>query len=80
MHLTRRLILVLGTAALPLFADSKADPINKDGSGVAIKGYDPDLETSVRAANEPSISNGNSGSVSISVVGAFAHVKMPPAE
>jgi hypothetical protein len=28
-------------AALPLFAGSKADPINKDGSGVAIEGYDP---------------------------------------
>ena len=41
MHTTRRLILALGTAALPLFADSKADPINEDGSGVAIKGYDP---------------------------------------
>jgi hypothetical protein len=38
----KRLILALGiAAALPLFADSKADPINKDGSGVAIKGYDP---------------------------------------
>ena len=42
MHITRRLILTLGiAAALPLFGDSKADPINKDGSGVAIKGYDP---------------------------------------
>src|SRR6516225_3053661 len=75
MHITRRLILALGTAALSLFADSKADPINQDGSGVAIQGYDPDLEASVRAANEPSISNDNSGSASISVVGAFAHVK-----
>ena len=74
MHITSH-VSSLGTAALPLFADSKADPINKDGSGVAIKGYDPDLEASVRAANEASIRNGNSGSVSISVVGAFAHVK-----
>ena len=42
MHTTRRLILALGIAAvLPLFAASKADPINKDGSDVAIKGYDP---------------------------------------
>jgi YHS domain-containing protein len=42
MHLTRRLILTLAiTAALPIFAQSKADPVNKDGSGVAIKGYDP---------------------------------------
>jgi len=42
MHTTRRLILALGmAAAMPLFAASKADPINKDGSGVAIKGYDP---------------------------------------
>ena len=55
--------------------DSKADLINKVGSGVAIKGYDPDFEASVSAANEPSIRNGNSGSVSISVVGAFAHLK-----
>ena len=28
-------------AALPVFAASQADPVNKDGSGVAIKGYDP---------------------------------------
>src|SRR5215510_7809465 len=42
MHAKKSLILALGiAAALPLFADSKADPINKDGSGVAIKGYDP---------------------------------------
>ena len=27
-------------AALPVFAASKSDSINKDGSGVAIKGYD----------------------------------------
>ena len=65
----------VGTAALPLLAGSKADPIDEDGSGVAIQGYDPDLEASVKAAKEPSISNGSSGSVSISVVGAFAHVK-----
>ena len=42
MHTTRRLILALGmAAAMPLFADSKSDPINKDENGVAIKGYDP---------------------------------------
>jgi YHS domain-containing protein len=42
MQTTRRFALVLGlAAALPLLGDSKADPINKDGSGVAIKGYDP---------------------------------------
>lgn len=42
MQTRKRFILALGiAAALPLFADSKADPINKDGSGVAIKGYDP---------------------------------------
>ena len=41
MH-TRRLILTIGmAAALPLLGDSKAEPINKDRSGVAIKGYDP---------------------------------------
>jgi hypothetical protein len=27
-------------AMLPLFAASKADPINKDGSGIASNGYD----------------------------------------
>ena len=33
---------MLGMAAvLPAFAQSKVDPVNKDGSGVAIKGYDP---------------------------------------
>ena len=42
MNITRRLVLTLGmVAALPVFAASKSDPINKDGSGVAIKGYDP---------------------------------------
>jgi YHS domain-containing protein len=42
MQITRRLILTLGiAAALPAFAGSKADPINKDGGGIAIKGYDP---------------------------------------
>ena len=42
MQTRKRFILALGiAAALPLFAESKADPINKDGSGVAIKGYDP---------------------------------------
>ena len=39
MQTKQRLMLALGiAAALPLFADSKADPINKNGSGVAIKG------------------------------------------
>jgi hypothetical protein len=28
-------------ATMPVFADSKADPINKESNGVAIKGYDP---------------------------------------
>jgi YHS domain-containing protein len=42
MHTRRRLIFTLGIAAtLPMFAQSKAEPIDKDGSGVAIKGYDP---------------------------------------
>ena len=42
MHTTRRFALMLGMAAvLPAFAQSKVDPVNKDGSGVAIKGYDP---------------------------------------
>jgi len=32
MQIRKRFILALGIpAALPLFADSKADPINKDG-------------------------------------------------
>src|SRR5947209_987974 len=42
MQMTRRVALMLGLAAmLPAFAQSKVDPVNKDGSGVAIKGYDP---------------------------------------
>ena len=42
MLITRRLTLTLGiAAALPVFAASKADAINQDGRGVAIKGYDP---------------------------------------
>ena len=41
MHISRRFIIALGVAAaLPVFADSKADPINKSSNGVAIKGYD----------------------------------------
>ena len=41
MNITRRLILTLGIAAtLPVFAASKADAINKNSGGVAIKGYD----------------------------------------
>ena len=42
MQITRRLILTFTVvAALPAFGGSRVDPINKDGSGVAIKGYDP---------------------------------------
>ena len=41
MHMTGRIVLMLGMAAsLPMFAESKSDPINKDSAGVAIKGYD----------------------------------------
>jgi YHS domain-containing protein len=31
----------MGVTLLPVFAGSPADPVNKNGSGVAIKGYDP---------------------------------------
>jgi hypothetical protein len=42
MKITRRLLLTVAlAAALPVFAQSKSDSINKDGSGVAIKGFDP---------------------------------------
>jgi len=42
MNLTRRFLLIVSlVAAAPVFAAGKADPINKDGSGIAIKGYDP---------------------------------------
>src|SRR5437016_4674828 len=42
MYTTGRLVLTLVmTAALPVLAASKSDPINKDGGGIAIKGYDP---------------------------------------
>jgi len=42
MNISRRLVLTLGLlAALPVFAQSKSDPVNKEGSGIAIKGYDP---------------------------------------
>src|SRR5581483_7837969 len=42
MHTRRQLILAIGiAAALPILAESKADPIDKDARGVAIKGYDP---------------------------------------
>jgi YHS domain-containing protein len=40
MHNTRRLLLLSLAAALPVLAAGKAEPVNKDGSGVAIKGYD----------------------------------------
>src|SRR5438874_146347 len=42
MNITRRLILTVAmVAAVPVFAESKSNSINRDGSGVAIKGYDP---------------------------------------
>jgi hypothetical protein len=42
MHVTKHLVLTLAmAAAVPVFAASKADPINKESNGVAIKGYDP---------------------------------------
>jgi YHS domain-containing protein len=42
MHLTKHLVLTLAmAAAVTVFAATKADPINKESSGVAIKGYDP---------------------------------------
>src|SRR4051812_29268146 len=42
MQITRRVALILGLATvLPAFAQSKVNPVNRDGSGVAIKGYDP---------------------------------------
>jgi YHS domain-containing protein len=40
MQTNRRFLLSLGIALLPVLAASAADPINKSGSGVAIKGYD----------------------------------------
>ena len=40
MQITRRFVLLMGVALLPAFAGSPADPVNKNGSGVAIKGYD----------------------------------------
>ena len=42
MQITRRFLLIFGVAArIAVVAASQADPVNKDGSGVAIKGYDP---------------------------------------
>jgi YHS domain-containing protein len=41
MQVTKTFVLFLGAALLPVFAASQADPVNKNGSGVAIKGYDP---------------------------------------
>jgi len=38
---TRALLTLTMAAALPVFAAPEADPVNKDASGVAIKGYDP---------------------------------------
>jgi YHS domain-containing protein len=40
MQSTRRFLLIFGVALLPAIAASQADPVNKDRSGVAIKGYD----------------------------------------
>ena len=40
MQITRRFVLLFGATLLPAFAGSPADPVNKNGSGVAIKGYD----------------------------------------
>ena len=41
MNLTRRFLLIFClAAAAPVFAADKADPVNKDGGGVAINGYD----------------------------------------
>ena len=41
MQITRRFLLTFGSAPLlPAIAASQADPVNKDRSGVAIKGYD----------------------------------------
>lgn len=41
MQITRRFALLLGATLLPVLAGSPADPVNKNSSGVAIKGYDP---------------------------------------
>jgi YHS domain-containing protein len=41
MQITRRIVLLLGASLFPLFGAGDADPVNKSGSGVAIKGYDP---------------------------------------
>ncbi|MEO8372670.1 MAG: YHS domain-containing (seleno)protein [Candidatus Solibacter sp.] len=40
MQITRRFALLLGVVLLPAFAEKPADPVNKNSSGVAIKGYD----------------------------------------
>jgi hypothetical protein len=40
MQITRRFVFLLGVTLLPAFAGSPSDPVNKNGSGVAIKGYD----------------------------------------
>jgi hypothetical protein len=41
MQITRRFVFLLGVTLVPVFAASPADPVNKSGSGIAIKGYDP---------------------------------------
>jgi YHS domain-containing protein len=40
MQVTRRFVLLFGVTLLPALAASLADPVNKNYSGVAIKGYD----------------------------------------
>jgi hypothetical protein len=41
MQITRRFVFLFGVTLLPAFAGSPSDPVNKTGSGIAIKGYDP---------------------------------------
>jgi hypothetical protein len=41
MQITRRFVFLLGVTLVPVFAASPSDPVNKSGSGIAIKGYDP---------------------------------------
>ena len=41
MQITRRFVFLLAVSFLPVLTASAADPVNKNSSGVAIKGYDP---------------------------------------
>jgi len=41
MRISKNVLLMLGLACMTAVAASPSDPINKNGSGVAIKGYDP---------------------------------------